>query len=71
MSETYYCRVMTKYGNEVHLVEVPSRNRHVKVEGLLTLCNQVAYLNMDGCSDKMSCSYCGRREAKKPRRRRS
>jgi len=69
--ETFYARVMTEFGNEVHLVEVGNRHRPIEVRGRLTLCGYKAYTSMDGCGDEMSCGACARFEAKTPKRRRA
>lgn len=71
MTERFYMRVMTQFGNEVHLTEVESQHRQVNIVGLKTLCNRTVFTSMDGCSDKLSCTRCAKAELEKPLRRRS
>jgi len=70
-SERFYMRVMTKFGNDVHLTEVESRNRQVNIVGLRTLCGNTAGVSMDGLGDKLSCRQCAKRERFHPKRRRA
>lgn len=71
MSERFYMRVMTQYGNDVHLTEVESQHRQVNIVGLKTLCNRTVFISMDGCGDELSCARCAKAEQEKPLRRRS
>lgn len=71
MPERFYMRVMTKFGNEVHLTEVESQHRQVNIVGLKTLCDRTVFISMDGCSDELSCGRCAKAELEKPLRRRA
>ena len=71
MPERFYMRVMTKFGNDVHLTEVESQHRLVNITGLKTLCDRVVFISMDGCSDQLSCKRCAKAELAKPLRRRA
>jgi hypothetical protein len=64
-------RVMTEFGNDVHLTEVESQHRQVNIVGLKTLCDRTVSISMDGCSDELSCKRCAKAELAKPLRRRS
>jgi hypothetical protein len=68
--ETFYARVMTKYGNGVHLTEVEAQHRPVDVEGRKTLCNCEVEMSMDGCADPVDCKKCSKHAAENPKRMR-
>jgi len=71
VAETFYARVMTEWGNDVHLTVVPTQHRNFSLEGLRTLCNRKVFLSMDGTGDELSCSRCAKVERARPLRRRA
>lgn len=54
----YLARVMTKWGNAVHLAKVPTRNRPFTEDGLVTLCGKKVFNSLESCSDVVSCPHC-------------